>query len=286
MDSQLSNDASRSSELITESPAQEGILPDLEDGSVLEPEVSRDEVAGDEPAPGSTVQAHVLPDHKDGPKLESNVSNQYIPSSEPTSKSPTQEHLCPRTQEEAQQLSVSKGVHQVVSDDGRQAAVPSSRIPAFYLRTSAGWEVEHLWNRAGASQTISSHDPRNNAPGTTFDTTIQRETYFPASQTMHFPLPRSCNPYRSLINAPHDRWSLRPKYTWIGLLPHPNESPRWEDSTVAGQPRRLTQGPTRPLGPPLKPFDGPRAENIAQDQWDGVMVENEMRQALERARTL
>ena len=76
-----------------------------------------------------------------------------------------------------------------------------------------------------------------------------------------------------------DRWSSMLKYKWSGVLPNVYESRRLELQTPDGRPSLLVQGPTRHLGPPLKPFDDARSEQIALEQWRRVMRERELAEA-------
>lgn len=105
-----------------------------------------------------------------------------------------------------------------------------------------------------ASQAVLHQTPPRNAPCTTFGTQPQQRTVLPPLQ----------------MTAPNDRtsrWISQRSYPYPGYLPSPNEDRRWEEQTPPGHPRRLVHGDTQPLGPPLKPFDGPRTEYIAQEQY-------------------
>ena len=155
----------------------------------------------------------------------------------------------------------------------------------------AGAEVIYPRGQFGAGQPIFDQGSCNKAPGLTSDT-------LPPLQMTTILLPETSGPYRDQetrlpptenISLPsmaelgyppqHNRWGLRPKYQWSGFLPDIYETRRLESPTAHGQAPRLIQGPTQPLGPPLKPFDGARSEEVAREQWARVMRERDIREA-------
>lgn len=77
----------------------------------------------------------------------------------------------------------------------------------------------------------------------------------------------SLPPNAAYVNPRVSRWDSQREYSWVGYLPDISESRRFESQAPKGRPRRLVQGPTQPLGPPLKPFDGPIYEAKAQERW-------------------
>ena len=70
-----------------------------------------------------------------------------------------------------------------------------------------------------------------------------------------------------LGRPPGNPWQSRPRYAFNGYLPHPDQSERVELQIGDGRPARFVRGPTRPLGPPMKPFDGPDTEEKAREQY-------------------
>ena len=143
-------------------------------------------------------------------------------------------------------------------------------------------EVKHQQDESRASQAVLDQAPPNKAPGTTFDK--QSRKAFPPSQVtapLSSEIPSSHRnqerlPVTDNISLPPNavhvkprvcRWNSQREYSWVGFLPDINESRRFESQAPKGQPRRLIQGPSQPLGPPLKPLDGPICEAKAQERW-------------------
>ena len=187
------------------------------------------------------------------------------------------------------------GVCQPVLDQGSRNNGPS---PTFDTRSHEGIvlssmqmiqmraesEVNHQQNHSRSSQAVLDQAPPNNAPGITFDTQSRKRKAFspspmtaPPSSEIHSShrnqerLPPIGNislpPNAVYVNPRASRWESQRKQPWVGYLPDINESRRFESQAPKGRPRRLVQGPTQPLGPPLKPFDGPVYEEKAQERW-------------------
>ncbi|KAM0799312.1 hypothetical protein BDR22DRAFT_822614 [Usnea florida] len=78
------------------------------------------------------------------------------------------------------------------------------------------------------------------------------------------------------VDANVHRWGLRPKYQWTGFLPPEYETRRVERRTVDNK-LVLFHGPTH-MGPPLKPLDGPRAEEVAIEHWRRTMRDRDIRE--------
>ena len=78
------------------------------------------------------------------------------------------------------------------------------------------------------------------------------------------------------IDANVHRWGLRPKYQWTGFLPPEYETRRVERRTVDNK-LVLFHGPTH-MGPPFKPLDGPRAEEVAIEHWRRTVRDRDIRE--------
>ena len=78
------------------------------------------------------------------------------------------------------------------------------------------------------------------------------------------------------LDANVHRWRLRPKYQWTGFLPPEYETRRVERRTEDNK-LVLFHGPTH-LGPPFKPLDGPRAEEVAIEHWRRTMRDRDIRE--------
>ena len=68
-----------------------------------------------------------------------------------------------------------------------------------------------------------------------------------------------------------DPYGSRPVNDWTGILPDPSQTFRLEENTEmdtkVSRQGFLVRGPTNPLGPPMKPFDGAIYEDEAQRMW-------------------
>ena len=94
----------------------------------------------------------------------------------------------------------------------------------------------------------------------------------PSQQTDPLTVAQSHSP------AQFDPWHSRPRNRWIGILPDPSYTWSADRYIEVGQKRRRVTGPTQPLGPPMKPFDGKKFEDEAQ--WNmGVSMQERMREA-------
>ena len=137
-----------------------------------------------------------------------------------------------------------------------------------------------------------------NAPETTFDTVSHGRNVNPRSQLATQSLPKvpdthwnqkkrlppidtrlpsfaelcQCKP------SPVDIWSSRPNHSLPWLWPSMYESRHLQPQTPSNLPPQLVQGRTGHLGPPLKPLDNPKAEEIAQEQQRSVMRERELKE--------
>lgn len=161
----------------------------------------------------------------------------------------------------------------------------------------AGAKVDYPLNHLNAGRSVLDQGPREHAPGTTFDTQSHGRKDLPPLEMTTLPLPerpvsphsqQECLPPGDNTSLPStaefghssqvNRWRWRPKHQWCGYLPDIYETQRLESETADGRPPRLVQGSTH-LGPPLKPFDGARAEAVAIDQWSGAVRKREIREA-------
>ena len=176
-----------------------------------------------------------------------------------------------------------------------QASNSSARDPHHIgSQTRAGQEVKQLWNSSAAAQPALNHDSRHDPRFTTSNAVPYRGTVFPPVQKNTIPLSETSGPYRNphmrlpplqeVVSLPPitepadstraDQGHQLPRHGDTLILPNACEGRRLKERAVGGPPPLLIPGPTVPLGPPLKPFDGPRAEAIAQEQWNSVMAEN------------
>ena len=78
------------------------------------------------------------------------------------------------------------------------------------------------------------------------------------------------------LDANVHRWALRPKYQWTGFLPPEYETRRLERRTVDNK-LVLLHGPTH-MGPPLKPLDGPGAEEVAIEHLRRTIRDRDIRE--------
>ena len=308
MASDHSNNGSRSSETMTESPDRE----------------------------------RVLHDHQNGLELDSRVPNQEVTGSEPIPSSPAQEHLFHRSQE-GQESTITTVIHQGLNHDDRRAAAPFPRTPALqpvnmvaeqsldsivadvfrrsssefdamsafqlsdsggssrysYLESSTaqasdssardlgsddgqtrvGAGTEFSWNHSEAAQPVFDQDSRDNAPGTTFRTDFPEKYVLPPLRLGPREIEEERRPRTENTSLPEifDQWRPRPGKALTAVHLNIHESRRWEVQTVADQGARLVQGPTQQhFGPPMKPFDDAISEAVAQEQWRRV-TENERR---------
>ena len=180
-------------------------------------------------------------------------------------------------------------------------------------QTRAGQEARHQWNPSAAAQPAMNHDSHHHDPFITSNAVSNGGTDFPPAQTNTAPVPETGDPYRNQhmrvpvsetgdtdrnqrmrLTAPEQATNDRtprinanstradqghppPRHGWSVSMPDLREGRRLEERAVGGKPPALIPGPTQPLGPPLKPLDGPEAEAIAQEQWRPVMEKNDRR---------
>ena len=103
-------------------------------------------------------------------------------------------------------------------------------------------------------------------------------TFGPSRNEEHIyqPTDDTILPSMAEIDANVYRWGLRPKYPWTGFLPPEYETRRVEQRT--GDTKLvLLHGPTH-MGPPLKPLDGPGAEEVAIEQWRRTIRDRDIRE--------
>ena len=159
-------------------------------------------------------------------------------------------------------------------------------------QTKARAEGGYPWNQSGAAQPLSRQDPPSNASYIPFNTTSQEKIILPQpttdiltlpagefdpwrSQDEHFPLTNNTSPPSNgqvLDPTPFHRCFSWPPVLWSGVHPSVYES-RILEGPVHSLPHQFRTGTTRPPGPPLKPLDGPRANEIANEQQRRVMTE-------------
>ena len=156
-----------------------------------------------------------------------------------------------------------------------------------------GGPVQHL----EGDQHVLDQVSRNDAAGTTFNTLPPLWSVLPQFQTDTLPLlepgmstfgpsrndeqirPPISNtilPSTAEFDANVHRWGWRPRYQWTGFLPPEYETRRFERRTVDNK-LVLFHGPTH-MGPPFKPLDGPRAEEVAIERWRRTMRDREIRE--------
>lgn len=162
-------------------------------------------------------------------------------------------------------------------------------------QSRAGQEAGYSWNSSAAAQPAMNHDSRRDYPFTTSNAVSDGGTGLPRAQTHTTAEPETSGPYRNqhmqlpplheVIQLPPftefadstrtDQGYPPPRHGWSVYTPNRCEGRRLEEqAVVGGELPVLIPGPTQPLGPPLKPLDGPKAEAIAQEQWRALMVEN------------
>ena len=141
-------------------------------------------------------------------------------------------------------------------------------------QSRAGQETGYPWNPSAAAQPAMNHDSRHDYPLTTSNAASYGETALPPAQTHTAPVPETSGPYRN------QHRQLPPLHEFVKLPPLTESAdstrtdqgyppPRHGRSVyippVGGKLPVLIPGPTQPLGPPLKPLDGPKAEAVAQE---------------------
>ena len=148
--------------------------------------------------------------------------------------------------------------------------------------TEVGGPVQHLEGDRPALDQVS----HSNGAGTPFNSVPPLWSVLSRSETDKLPLLETgmstfgpsrndeqiCHPTDDTIlpsitevDANVHRWRLRPKFEWTGFLPPEYETRRVERRTADNE-LVLIHGPTH-LGPPFKPLDGPRAEEVAIEHW-------------------
>ena len=164
-------------------------------------------------------------------------------------------------------------------------------------QTRAGQEARYLWNSSAAASPAMNHDSHHDYPFTTFNAVSYGEIVLPPVQMNTAPVPETGDPYRNqhmrlpslqeVISLPPltefadstraDQGHPPPRHGQSVYVPNPSEGQRLGEWAVGGKPPALIPGPTQPLGPPLKPLDGPRAEAITHEQWTALMEKNDRR---------
>ena len=159
-------------------------------------------------------------------------------------------------------------------------------------QTKARAEGEHTWNHSGPARPVLRQGPRSNASYLPFNTRPHEKIVLPEPTVDFLPSPEDFDPHRSqdehfsltnntsppsngqvLDPTPPYRRAPWPPVRWSGV--HPSV---WESRSLEGPVHdlRLRTGTTQPPGPPLKPFDGPWANQTAIEQQMRV-ANNEMR---------
>lgn len=231
-----------------------------------------DDGAGNsEPVMGPPVQGHALPDCQNGPMLVTNGdSNQGARGGEPI----------PRLPPLAAIAATAGGMG--VSDDNRPPtlislpqSLPSHSTSTILVDGNSGGPGSDDLGRGSREPFPPSGRPdgrqRHFQTPCTFSEYGRRESNMAQTSS-----------HGENMGAPlADWWSLRTKHTWSCQLPSIEESRRieWEDGK-----RRLVQGATKPLGPPMKPFDDAKSEMIAQELWRCMVREREIHEARELMR--
>ena len=163
--------------------------------------------------------------------------------------------------------------------------------PLVANQARAGTQVSFPRNQSGAAQPLSDQDLHHNAPCTTLDTASHRTIVFPPAQVETPPLPESLShqPKQDKGAPPSPENNSLPQitgfvdptppprrlqYPWKGYNPNVNEGRRRGSGDSGGLPACLVQGPTRPLGPPLKPLDPLSSEAVAQERMRNVELQN------------
>ena len=157
-----------------------------------------------------------------------------------------------------------------------------------------GGPVQHLEGDRPALDQVSHNDgagtPFNNRMPALWTVLSRSETdnlpFLDTGMTTHGPSRNDeqiCHPTDDTIlpsiaevDTNVHRWALRPKYQWTGFLPPEYETrrvgPRTADNKLV-----LFHGPTH-LGPPFKPLDGPRAEEVAIEHWRRTVRDRDIRE--------
>ena len=131
----------------------------------------------------------------------------------------------------------------------------------------AGTRVPRLWSVFSRSEI--DNPPLLESGMSTFGPSRNDEQIF-------HPTDDTILPSFAEVDANSHRWRLRPKYQWSGFLPPEYETRRVERRTEDNR-LVLSHGPTH-LGPPLKPLDGPRAEEVAIEHWRRTVRDREIRE--------
>lgn len=225
----------------------------------------------------------------------------------PSGSSGTESRELSRTvgRSESQQ-SQSRNVDGVLEDSGLEGNIsqngeysaghPSSADDKRGGGAEVGGPVQHLEGVRPALDQVS----RNDGAGTPFNKLPPLWSVLPEFENVTLPLletgmstfspsrndeqieqirPSTNNtilPSIAELDANAHRWGLRPKYPWTGFLPPEYETRRFEWRTEDNK-LVLLHGPTH-MGPPFKPLDGPRAEEVAIEQWRRTMRDTEIRE--------
>ena len=198
----------------------------------------------------------------------------------------------PDRQQALPPISYGSSEHHWQETNMAQASNPPARDSlALNSRTRAGAGARFPGNHSGAAEQKLHQDPRNNAPSPTFNTASPGENVLPPMRTNPSPLRERTGPHRSHDNksfrrnnnddnnsssslplntqidksTPADQWPSRQLPPPRCLYPSECESRSVIWAPKDGQPFHFVQGSTQPPGPPMKPFDGKKAEDIAQE---------------------
>ncbi len=311
MDYDQSNNEDRSSEPITESPAQDYILVSYRD---LEPESSvprqgylgseaisqsqegletsvampihsvinhdPDQTAGSFPRNPTFHPANMVSEECSY-SLQSDDSGQ-----ESREQFPTAEHSDSQ-QPQLQSLNGSSGYSGRESNMAQTWDAPARDLSSLDDQRWAGAEVNSPWNHLKAGEPVLDQGPCESARGITFGTLSHGKIVLPPIGSTTLPLPEIPSPHRTentnlpstigFNNYPQAHgWQSRP---YRGYLPNVYETRRLKRTANGGL--LLVQGPAH-LGPPMKPFDDAEAETVAIEQFIRVVREREKREREKR----
>lgn len=156
--------------------------------------------------------------------------------------------------------------------------------------TMAGPEVRCPLNHSPAARPAMNHGPRHDSSFTASNGVPRGGIVFRPAQRNTAQLPNIRGPYqgrrmrvpplREVLRQPSrtdfadlasaDRRYPLPGTTLTLSSYKPRQGQCLEERVAGCRPPIQIPGPTEPLGPPLKPFDDPEAEAIAQEQWRAV----------------
>ena len=296
--SNLSHQRALGSEPSSTSPAQEHIFPGSQEGQ--ESSVAMDVHRGYNDDKRQTAVS--FPRSSESHPTNGLEESSYSPQSDSSgNESSEQSPTAGRPDSEQPQL---RGIHAFSEHSWWESNVAQIWDPSVRQSSSvddqrrAGAEARQPWNHVGAFEPVLDLSPRNDAPDATFNALSHGGNVHRPLQMTTLPLPEMPGSHRNqeerlppidntslpsiaelLDPQPVDRWRSRPKYHWSGFLPDIYETRRLEWQTADGRPPALVQGPTPHHGPPLKPLDNAKAEDVAIEKWRLVVRDREIREA-------